>query len=233
MDVLRVLIEQRETHIALLVIFRNLLPKEIINYINSFLKTSQKLEYTEFNTGIKKIEDEINSNISMGATCLLNILITVFVDKLMYTATVLMEHSRCRTITSREIQNAVRILIPFKFARIMISEAGRVITMYNAFLADGPDNKEETKAKRRFTMIKLERTKVERVMRNAVVDHGERLRVGKGAIVYFTAVLECLIKKIIQPSKEKKLIGNVYTETIINSCKYDNDLKRIYSELFI
>jgi hypothetical protein len=60
----------------------------------------------------------------------------------------------------------------------------------------------------------------------------ERVRIGIGAIVYLTVVLDETVEKIISVAN-KSTSGDISTESIIEACKNDDSLKHLYYELFI
>ena len=49
----------------------------------------------------------------------------------------LARYNRRQTITSREIQTAVRLLLPGELAKHAVSEGTKAVTKYNASLAEG------------------------------------------------------------------------------------------------
>jgi histone H3/H4 len=83
-------------------------------------------------------------------------------------------------------------------------------------------------------ITKLQFRSVEKIMRNHIdKDCYDKMRLGKGAIIYLTAVLDKIIETILIVSNEDKRVNIIYTDNIINSCKYDENLKKIYYGLFI
>ncbi|CAO2595498.1 Histone H2A type 1-E [Lemmus lemmus] len=100
----------------------------------------------------------------------------------------LAHYNKRSTITSREIQTAVRLLLPGELAKHAVSEGTKAVTKYGG--------KARAKAKTRSSRAGLQFPvgRVHRLLRKG--NYAER--VGAGAPVYLAAVLEYLTAEILE-----------------------------------
>lgn len=92
-----------------------------------------------------------------------------------------------KTISSRDIQSAVRLVLPGELARYAISEGTRAVTRFMS-VGEGEDSRSRSGRAR----LKFSVSKVETIMRKV-----SRMRIGSGAPIYLAAVLEYMTAEIL------------------------------------
>jgi histone H3/H4 len=213
---------------------------------DSDIKPKSKPRNITFDKGIKRMCKFLapGSNIiSSGGIKTLNLFISTLIIKMTLKSIILAQHGRRITISSRDVQSCVMIVCSEKFARELVYEGTKAVTRYNAHVANKPSpRKKESKipSKREYLVdmigTRIEPRKVERIMRQYIrdknVDEDMNIRMGIGAAIYLTAIVNKTVERIISFTN-KSTSGNISTQSIINACKNDNELKYLYYELFI
>ena len=109
-------------------------------------------------------------------------------DKIGRVATMLAMHSGKQTVSSREVQTAVRLTFPGELAKYAVSEGVKAVTKFNS--SDPTGNRSE------MAGLQLSVSRAE----NGLRKHAGRLRVGSTAPVYLAAVLEYTAGEILELS---------------------------------
>lgn len=102
-----------------------------------------------------------------------------------------------QTVSSRDIQTAVRVILPGELARHGVSEGTKAVTKFSSSIDEGsgPAQRKYTKSSRAGLLFPVTRTKL--------FFKGLKVRIGMGAPVYLAAVLEYLTAEVLE------LSGNV------------------------
>lgn len=159
--------------------------KEVLGQLNFRLYLGRVLKQVHPDTSITgKALDELNSAIFY--------LGKVLVKKAEYVAS---QQGRV-TITAREIQTAVRLLLPGELAKHAVSDGVKAVTKFNS----STEGKSATRAglvvppalARRYFGAKKNKSKVQHYMA------GTSMRVGNAAPVYLAAVLEYIAAEILE-----------------------------------
>jgi len=127
-----------------------------------------------------------DGGINKNALSQINSLLNVWCDKLASKAVTLMHHHKQKTVSSRDIQSAVRLLLPGELAKHAVSEGTKAVTRFTS----RGKGKRSAKAQLQFSV-----SRVEAQLRNHVC---KGCRVGSGAPVYLTAVLEYLSAEVLE-----------------------------------
>lgn len=265
MQSLKYRIVEREIYITLLIIFKNTLPRDMVNHIMSYVKTkptvntvTKKININsknknntndnpintvikqKFNKGIKEIAHNINKKITKGAYNLINSMISAFIVKMVDTSIYLAQHCRNRTITSREIQTAIRIYPKdntCNFTAIMVANGTRCVTRFNAEYV-GYNEKNKRHNNRVDSGLKLHPSKIKHIMKDYVtklnIKEDITIRIGVGSYIYLGGVLDKIVEEILTSSNKyqtsKKTIS---TDSVINGCGSNTTLRLLFCELFI
>lgn len=122
----------------------------------------------------------------------LNNLIRIVIQRVVNGVNLLMQNSKGRkTISSREIQSAVRLVLPGELAKHAVSEGTKAVTKYNA-TTGGQKGHPVSRGQRAGLQFPV--TRVETVMMELATVR----RKGAGAAVYFAAVLEYLCAEMLE-----------------------------------
>jgi histone H3/H4 len=243
MQALRSTLLARETYITMLLIFKNILPRDMINHIYSYVHIKEKptIKYQNFNKGIKEISKDMKHKFSKGGYHIINCMISVFVVKMVNMGSLLAQHKRSYTITSREIQTGIRVL-PHnddgKLLKLMVSNATKAITRYNADYTEIDTDRKQRRNVRTDTRLYLYPSRIETIMRQHISNHKddefEYTRLGVGATIYLTGALDIIVKEIIMSSEKYKTTRKIISmDSILNGCKNNETLKLLFAELFI
>jgi len=104
------------------------------------LGRSERRNYASYSTFIYKVLKQVHpdTGISNKAMGIMNSFVADIFEQLATEACRLARYNNRQTITSREIQTAVRLLLPGELAKHAVSEGTKAVTKYNASL--GGDN---------------------------------------------------------------------------------------------
>jgi histone H2A len=141
-----------------------------------------------------------DNGISKKAMSIMNSFVMDFFDKIVIESGKLARYSKRSTISSREVQSAVRLVLPGELAKHAVSEGTKAVTKFTH-----PDGASKGKGGRGGAKKKHESRsakaglqfpvgRIARHMKNARVAS----RIGAGAPVYLAAVLEYLVAEILE-----------------------------------
>nr|5VEY_A Chain A, Histone H2B type 1-J,Histone H2A type 1-B/E [Homo sapiens] len=127
-----------------------------------------------------------DTGISSKAMGIMNSFVNDIFERIAGEASRLAHYNKRSTITSREIQTAVRLLLPGELAKHAVSEGTKAVTKYTSSASA------KTRSSRAGLQFPVGR--VHRLLRKG--NYSER--VGAGAPVYLAAVLEYLTAEILE-----------------------------------
>lgn len=179
-----------------------------------------------------------DTGIASNAKTTVNNIVLDFADKIVKHADLLLLTTKKSTLTSREIQSAVRMVLPGELAKHAVSEGTKAVTKYNASVSgeEAPQKpargaaKGKGRAKGHSTSARAGLTvsvsRAGRVIRSL----SSNRRVGRGASVYLAAVLEYLIAEILElagnSSRDHKKV-RITTRDISLATKNDAELRSL------
>lgn len=114
--------------------------------------------------------------------------------------------SKKATLTSREVQSAVRLLLPGELAKHAVSEGTKAVTKYSQIAKDDAKEKKAKKAPTSRSAkagLQFPVGRIHRLLKNEKT----KGRVGATAAVYLAAILEYLTAEVLE------LAGNAQKET--------------------
>jgi histone H2B len=93
-----------------------------------------KRNYSSYSTFIYKVLKQVHhdTGISNKAMAIMNSFVNDIFERIATEAGRLARYNKRNTITSREIQTAVRLLLPGELAKHAVSEGTKAVTKYNA-----------------------------------------------------------------------------------------------------
>ncbi|GAB1297996.1 Histone H2A type 3 [Apodemus speciosus] len=165
-------------------------------------KRSRKESYSVY---VYKVLKQVHpdTGISSKAMGIMNSFVNDIFERIAGEASRLAHYNKRSTITSREIQTAVRLLLPGELAKHAVSEGTKAVTKYTSSKTSlsmsgrgKQGGKARAKAKTRSSRAGLQFPvgRVHRLLRKG--NYSER--VGAGAPVYLAAVLEYLTAEILE-----------------------------------
>jgi histone H2B len=98
----------------------------------------RRRNYNSYATFIYKVLKQVHpdTGISNKAMAIMNSFVNDIFERIAMEAGRLARYNKRQTITSREIQTAVRLLLPGELAKHAVSEGTKAVTKYNASLAE-------------------------------------------------------------------------------------------------
>jgi len=97
-------------------------------------KRRPKRNYSSYSSFIYKVLKQVHpdTGISNKAMAIMNSFVNDIFERIAGEASRLARYNKRNTITSREIQTAVRLLLPGELAKHAVSEGTKAVTKYNA-----------------------------------------------------------------------------------------------------
>jgi histone H2A len=172
---------------------------------SSARKRRNTLKKKTFNTYITKVLKQVHPDARIGekeGIPMVNSVLDYVVRKVANAVSLLLRRTGKKTVTSREIQSAVRLVFPGELARHAVSEGVKAVTRYNGTHASGaggpikppPAEGKHSKASRAGLQFSVSRTS--KIFYPYV--QGQNIRKGAGAAVYLAAILEYICAEILE-----------------------------------
>lgn len=182
---------------------------------------------------IKPILTHIHPDMSLTkeANLTINLMLMSLMSRLMHQANIVILSVDKKTVSSREIQAAVRLLLPGELSRHAVSEGTKAITKYTKSLQEKTKSETAvTKHSRAGLVIPVAR--IDNMMRTgSVVD-----RASDGAAVYMAAVIEYIAAEILELSgnaardNKRSRISPRFIQLALHN---DDELRELYKNSII
>jgi histone H3/H4 len=177
-----------------------------------------------------------DTGISGAALSIMVNLVKVDIAKVVKVINQLLVRSGAKTVTSRDVQSAVRLCLPGELAKHAVSEGTKAVTKYNAELTDGPVKVTGKKAKPEQRShkagITFNVTRVEKLM--SLEASAKRKSASSG--VYLAAVIEYLTAEILDlagnAARDFKKV-RITPRHIKLAIANDEELSKLYSDTVI
>jgi len=152
--------------------------------------------FESYSSFIYKVLKQVHpdTGISTKAMNIMNSFVNDIFEKIAQESGKLARYNKKHTITSREIQTAVRLLLPGELAKHAVSEGTKAVTKFTSSLGTGNSGKAITASFRAGLQFPVGR------IRGMMKKKCGAYRIGKGAPVYLAAVLEYLCAEILELS---------------------------------
>lgn len=212
-------------------------PNHILSVLDtnlSFAVTKSKKKttksYDTLNIYIYKVLKKVHpdTGISSNAMTQLDNILKIIAKSIVKKAIELATIDEKKTITSREIQSAIRIILPDKLEKHAVSEGTKTVTKYNSTL-NSKYQVRETKSSRANLIFGPAR--IERLFLRG---HGKN--VGYGAPIYLSAVLEYLAGEILEyagnVSRDYKRV-RIIPRHIFVAVEADKELSKLFNNINI
>jgi len=149
-----------------------------------------------FSTYIYKVLKQVHpdTGLSNKAMTIMNDFTSDMFKRICEEAQILVEMVHKRSISSREVQTAVRLVLPGELAKHAVSEGTKAVTKFTSSLGTGNSGKAITASFRAGLQFPVGR------IRGMMKKKCGAYRIGKGAPVYLAAVLEYLCAEILELS---------------------------------
>lgn len=157
--------------------------------------TSPSTNCFKFNIYIYKVLKQVHPDTGMSGMALATMvnLAKVTVTKIMLAANQIIMRGDTKTLTSRDIQSAVRLALPGELAKHAVSEGTKAVTKYEASKKDHVKG-DKSKAKAEHAGLAFNVTRIERLMmRESNVE-----RKSGSAAIYMTAAAEYVVAEILE-----------------------------------
>src|ERR1019366_8205815 len=138
-----------------------------------------------------------DTGISMRAMSVVDGFIHAVIEKVAVNVSELLGTTKHRTVTSREIQSAVRLALPGELAKHAVSEGTKAVTKFNAN-PPGKTGKKLAGDRHSASFRAGLQFPVRRIGAEVMMNVKSHSRRGAGAPVYLAAVLEYLVAEILE-----------------------------------
>merc|ERR1711862_18823 len=200
----------------------------IFSFFYFFCSMSRNRSNTSFCTYIYKVLKQVHpdTGISKKAMVVMDSFVHDMLIKISEEARELVLTSGKTTITAREIQTSVRLILPGELAKHAVSEGTKAVTKFSSAMEDGPGPRmtQLVKAGLQFPVGRVRRILKERT----------KNRMGAGAPIYLAAVLEYLSAEILElagnasrDNKKVRIIPRHIQLAIRNDEELDKLLKNV------
>lgn len=170
-----------------------------------------------FDSYIYKVHKQVHPHMSISQeaktklSAMINALIRDFVEYII----TFTDHSRQRTISIRDVQSAVRVVVRGELRTHAVSEGVKAVTRYTS-AHHPPPNKRMSAADK--AGLKIPPARVRSILKANVVYYKNNVRISETSSVYLAAVVEYLLAEILELSGNAAMQHN-RTKTTVDDIK--------------
>lgn len=190
-------------------------------------KTSRrKKNFSSWGLYIGRVKAQVAPNNKLTGTARrqLSALMTDTFQRLANEAQTVLRVQKKATLTSREIQTAVRLLLPIKLAKHAVSEGVKAVTKFSAS-SGGVRQARSSKTTRAGLQVSVGRV-------HSMLKAGNfAARVSAGAAVYLAAAIEYLLAEILELSYEvaEQTHWRITSRDVMIAVRNDTELSKLFS----
>lgn len=167
-------------------------------------RNKKRKNYDTYKTFIQKIlQDEHPGGIGGGALDIVDSYVKINHDKLIHNADLILRHSKKKTLSEKEISRAVLLAVNDDFSAEANREGRRAVETYVSNSSKDRSQGRSSKSSKANIVFPVSRVG-DRVK---VTSSIEGLRIGEKAVVFLTAVLEFLTRKLLRIAGEVAVSG--------------------------
>jgi len=189
------------------------------------VQKKKKRNYDFFSSYIFKILKQVHpdTGISNKAMLVMNSFVYDIMRRMINEGAMICSLSGKNTITSREVQTAVRLFLPGELASHSVSEGTKAVTKYNT-----NENKTRTQ---QVSGLTFPIGRIGRIMKT-----NSKLRVAKGASIYAAAIIEYLVCEILElagnASRDNKRT-RIVPRHIMLAIRHDEELNKLLGNVIL
>lgn len=160
-----------------------------------------KRSYESFRSYVEKTLKQVHpeTGMSNNTVRIMDALVHWLVERIVAEVNTLLQQTRMHTVTSRDIQTAVRLMFPGELAKHAVSEGTKAVTKYNAsqsLVGRAAEKTEKTHmSSANHAGLIFNPARFTRMLR-AQVAGGPRI--GRGAPIYLAAVAQYLVMEVLE-----------------------------------
>lgn len=150
----------------------------------------KKADYNQFHLYVEKVLKQVHPDTGMNQAAkeMVNDFVLHMVHRFSCTVHSLLHLTHSQTVSARDIQSAVRMIIPGELAKHAVMEGTKAVTKYQ-----DPHFKKKGDRKEKLCGLQFPVARVGGMLRNHL-----HTRIGETAPVYLTGVLEYLVAEILE-----------------------------------
>lgn len=181
----------------------------------------------KFDLYIYRLHKQIHPglNLSTSAKTKLSELVNTLVKDFIRTLVVFTEHCRKNTISSREVQNAVRVLILGDLGKKAVSAGVKAVIKYTSFYQK---KKKRTLGAQKAGLL-IPPVRIRSIIEANINDYKPSVRISETSAVYLAGVVEYIMEEILDMSGELAIATHKKTITlddIVTVIRNDNELNK-------
>lgn len=195
----------------------------------TLVKSNKKIN---FETYIYRVLKQVHPDfkISKESKEFVNDIILRFLNDFVPLSITMVEHNRQKTLSSRDIQSAVRVLFVGQLAKHAVSEGTKAVVKFTST----PINKKKKITTAKKAGLQFPPSRVRSIIEKIIPDYKTDARISSVAPVYLTAVIEYLTAELLELSGNVARDANrsiLRSEDIKKAIENDDELQRTLCRL--